>query len=275
MRNAARSIALVCLLALGAVGCDSGGDPSTPAGGGTLEPAAILRQASEDLTQQTVEATFSMTGEGGGERFEVTGDMLIDPEREQAQASIEYAGIPGMDSDTSMDLVIDGTTMYMRGGMFPDAGWIKVDAEHAGTEGSFGGSTQMDPTAFLEFLRGADGVEVVGTEDVRGNETTHFSGTIDPRQLLEAAPSGEEHDAAVEAIEGLEAQLGDVEITFDAWIDGAGVPWRFSIAFTPDGGDGGMEMTFDIIELGGDVRIEVPSGKDVTDLGSLQLPSAA
>lgn len=278
MRNAARSIALVCLLALGAVACDSAGDRSGSAGSngsGTLEPEAILRQASDDLAEQTVDATFSMTGEGGGERFEMTGDMLIDPKREQAHAAIEYAGIPGMDGDTTMELVIDGTTMYMRGAMFPDAGWIKIDAEYAGMEGSFGGSGQMDPTAFLEFLRGADGIEVVGTEDVRGHETTHFSGVIDPAQLIEAAPSTEDRDAAVEAIEGLEGQLGKVEMTFDAWVDDAGVPWRFSIAFAPDGVDAAMEMTFDIIELGGDVDIEVPSGKDVTDLGGMQLPTAA
>jgi hypothetical protein len=142
-------------------------------------------------------------------------------------------------------------------------------------QGSFGGPAQMDPTAFLEFLRGAKGVEVVGTDEVRGHETTHFAGAIDPAQLIEAAPSSEKRDAAAEAIEGLEGQLGNVEMTFDAWVDDAGVPWRFSIAVEPEGVDAAMEMTFDVIELGGDVRIEVPSGKDVTDLGNIQLPTAA
>jgi hypothetical protein len=274
MRTAARTIALVCLVALGAVACSSD-DPAAPAAGGTVDAEAILQQASDDLAERSVEATFELRGEGGGERFEMTGDLQIDPAREQAHASMTFAGMPGVRGETSMEFVLDGTDVYVRGAMFPDAGWIKIDADHAGMHGSFGGSGQMDPTAFLEFLRGAKGVEIVGTEEVRGHETTHFSGVIDPAQLIEAAPSGEKRDAAADAIAGLEGRLGDVEMTFDAWVDDAGVPWRFSIAFAPERLDADMEMTFDVLELGGDVRIEVPSGKDVTDLGSVQLPTAA
>jgi hypothetical protein len=201
--------------------------------------------------------------------------MAIDPKTEQAHMSFVYAGMPGGESETTMEIVVDGTTMYIQGAMLPDAGWLKLDADQAGMGAALDGSGQMDPSAFLEFLRGADGVQVEGSEDVRGHETTHFSGTIDPADLIAAAPDGQERDAAVEAIEGLEAELGDVAITFDAWVDASGVPWRFSLAVSPAGTDGAMAMTFDILELGGDVEIEVPSGSDVTDLGSLGMPAAA
>jgi hypothetical protein len=279
MRHASRTIALTCLLALGAAACDGSTDePPTSAtdrGTGNLAPEAILQQASEDLAEQTVEARFAMTLGGDGESFEMTGDMAIDPRSEQAQMSFVYAGMPGAEGKTTMEIVVDGTTMYMRGAMLPDAGWLKLDADQAGMGAALGGSGQMDPSAFLEFLRGADGIEVEGTEDVRGHETTHFSGTIDPADFIAAAPAGEERDAAVEAIEGLEDEMGDVTMAFDAWVDAAGVPWRVSLEMSPDGTDAAMVMTFDILELGGDVEIEVPSGDGVTDLGSLGMPSAA
>ena len=277
MRTAVRSIALACLVALAAVACD-GADRSGPrdalGAGGGIAPEAILRQASTDLAERTVTARFAMTTSGGGERFEMTGDLVLDPAHEQARMSLEAEGIPGM-GDITTDLILDGTAVYVRGAVLPDAGWIKVDADHDGMQAALGGAHGMDPSAFLDLLRGAAGVEVVGTEDVRGHATTHFSGTIDPVRLISSAPPSDERDAALETIGRLGDGFGDVDITFDAWVDDAGVPWRLALAFASTGVDAGMQVTFDVLQLGGDVRIEVPSGYDVTDLGSLALPSAA
>ena len=276
MRTAFRSIALAAVLALGAVACDgTTSDPTSPQSDGNLAPEAILQRASEDLSEQTIEATFAMTADGGGESFEMSGDMAIDPENEQAHMSFAYVDLSGSEDEATMEIVVDGTSLYMRGAMLPDAGWLKIDAEDADMGAVFGGAGQMDPSAFLGFLRGADGVEVGGTEEIRGHETTHFSGTIDPADFIEAAPAGDERDAAADAIDGLEDQLGDVTMSFDAWVDDAGVPWRFSLGFAPDELDAEMVLTFDILELGGDVEIEVPSGRDVTDLGGVTLPTAA
>ena len=275
MPPAFRMIALAVVLALAAVACDGSTGEPTARPGDDLAPEAILQQASDDLSEQTIEATFALTADGGGESFEMSGDMAVDPENEQAHMSFVYAGMPGSEGETTMEVVVDGTSLFMRGAMLPDAGWLKIDAEEAAMGAAFGGAGQMDPSAFLGFLRGADGVEVEGTEEVRGRETTHFSGTIDPADFIEAAPAGDERDAAAEAIEGLEDQLGDVTMSFDAWVDDAGVPWRFSLGFSPEGLDAEMVLTFDILELGGDVEIEVPSGEDVTDLGEVSLPTAA
>ena len=274
MRITVRTIALTCLLALSAVACDEGGTEAPPQGGGNLDAEAILQQASEDLSEQTVEATFSMDGEFAGESFSMSGAMAIDPANELASMDFEFEGIPGMDPGTNMEMVVDGQTVYMRSPLMPDAGWLKLDAEELGSEDMFG-SGQMDPSALLDFLGGADGIEVAGTEEIRGVETTHFSGTIDLADVVAAIPAGEERDAAEEAIDQLEGQMGAMEITFDAWVDASGVPWRFSLEFTPEGLDGSMTMTFDVTELGGEVEIEVPSPNEVTDLGTLDVPAAA
>jgi hypothetical protein len=274
MRIVARSIALISLFALGAVACSQ--DPA-PAPTSNLEPEAILRQASNDLTEQTIRATLSLSAEGGGESVEMTGDMTMDPVNELAHMRFSYDGMPGMPEGGDMELVLDGTTMYMRGAMLPEAGWIKVDADESGMDDPFDASGQMDPSTFLAFLRGAEGIEVVGTETVNGAETTHFAGTIDFAEFIAHAAPGDEREQAEEALAGLEAQMGEVRMGFDAWVDAEGVPWRVSFSMTPDdaGMDASIAVTVDLLEIGGDVEIEVPSDEDVIDLGSIGLPTAA
>jgi hypothetical protein len=273
MPKAFRVLVLISLLALSAVACDAS---ESPPAGGNLDAEAVLQQASDDLAEETIEGTFEISGDAEGRRFAMSGDLQMDPKAELAHMTFVFDQVPGLDDGAEMEMVIDGTTVYMRGVMLgPDDGWVKIDGEAAGMDNAFDGSGQMDPSAFLDFLRGADGIEVVGTEDVRGHETTHYSGTINPAELIAAAPSNEEQEEAEKALEGLEQHLGELEMTFDAWVDASGIPWRFSIGFAPDDVEASFGFTVEILEIGGDVEIEVPSGKDVTDLGNLGLPAEA
>lgn len=272
MPVAVRTIALTCLLALGAAACGAS-DPEPPVDAAGAH--AILRQATDDLTEQTVRARFEMAVDAGGESFTATGEMTVDPRRERAHVRLVSDDVPTMPNDTAMEIVADGTTVYLRSEAVAGPMWLKIDAgEHAMHEG-FEGSGQIDPSVFPAFLRGADGIEVVGTEDVRGVATTHFSGSLDLSDLVTHAPKGEERDAAEDAIEELGSRMGDLEATFDAWVDAEGIPWRVSFAFAPQGAEGSFEMTMDIVELGGQVDIEIPSPEDVTELGGFRLPTAA
>ena len=278
MRLPVRTIALICLLALGAAAC--GGDGSTPpaappgGGGGSLDAEAILQRASADLTDQTVRASFEMAIDAEGESFSATGEIAVDPERNVAEMRFEFEDAPGMPAGMEMEMIVDGTTGYMRSPMFGD-GWLKIDTAESGTGDPFDGSGQMDPSDFLAFLRGADGIEVVGTEDVRGVETTHFSGTLDLSELAKHAPEGAQPAETAEAIEDLERQMGDLEATFDAWVDADGVPWRISFVFAPDGADGSFTMTMDVLEIGGEVDIEIPDPRDVMEMTDVGMPPLA
>ena len=272
MPVAVRTIALTCLLALGAAACGAG-DPEPPVGAAGAH--AILRQATDDLTEQTVRARFEMAVDAGGESFAATGEMTIDPKHERAHMRLVSDDVPTMPSGTAMEIVADGTTIYVRSDVVGGPTWLKIDAAEHGMHGGFEGSGQIDPSAFLAFLRGADGIEVVGSDEVRGVATTHFSGSLDLSDLVEHTPEGEERDAATDAIEGLGSRLGDLGATFDAWVDADGIPWRVSFAFAPEAADGSFELTMDILEIGGQVDIEIPSPEDVTELGDFGLPTAA
>jgi hypothetical protein len=274
MRPAFRTLALISLLALGAAACDSGGSPTSPASdGGSLDAEAILQQASEDLSDQTVRATFEMSIDAEGESLTATGKMAIDPARELAEMRFVFEDTPGMPDGTEMEMIVDRRTVYMRSPMF-GTDWLKIDASDAGMDDAFDRSGQMDPSDFLAFLRGADGIEVVRTEEVRGVETTHFSGTLDLGELMDHAPESAERDEVADAIEELEGEMGDLEATFDAWVDAEGVPWRVSFGFSPEGADGSFVMTMDVLEIGGKVDVQVPDPKDVTEMGDLGMGAA-
>ena len=273
MRPAVRTIALICLLALAAAACDGAAPEPTPqSDGGSLDAEAILQQASDDLTDETVRASFEMEIDAEGESFGATGEIAIDPKRNVAEMRFEYEDVPGMPAGTEMEIVVDDTTMYMRSPMFGED-WLKVDVAEAGMDDPFDGSGQMDPSDFLAFLRGAEGIEVVGTEEVRGVETTHFSGTLDFSELVKHAPEGEERDTAAEAIEELERQMGELEATFDAWVDDDGVPWRVSFGFAPQNAEGSFVLMMDVLEIGGEVDVEIPAPKDVRDMGDVGMPA--
>ena len=274
MRATARTlpVSLALLVTLGAAACGNDAGDDTPLPGG-IEAQALLRDASADLASQSVEARFAMTGGFGGESFEIAGDMAVDPTDERARMSFTLAAMPGVEGDMTMETIVDGDIVYVRGGFLPDAGWLKVDGRDA--EAAFEGQpSQLDPAVFLEFLRGADDIEVVGSEDVRGVETTHFSGTLDVDELAEHAPADAREDVKA-MLEQLEDEFGEATTSFDAWVDASGVPWRVAFGFSPEGSGEGVQMTIDVLEIGGDVEIELPPADEVTDLGAMDFPQAA
>lgn len=273
--RAVRTTALVSLLALAAAACGGAEAGSAPDRG--LEPEAVLQQATAELATQTVQLTFSVEADAEGQQVSASGEMAIDPERELAHLTVAIDGLPGLPGAGEMELVIDRTTVYVRGDVLPDAGWLKIDADHPGMHGAFGPTEPTDPAAFLEALQAATDIEVAGTEEIRGVPTTHFRGTLDLAAFLEEMPAGEQKDAAAarDAFAQFERQMGELNVSFDAWVDGDQVPRRFRIEVAPETAEGSVVVTMDVLEIGGELDIEVPSGKDVTDLGALDGSMAA
>ena len=90
-------------------------------------------------------------------------------------------------------LVQDGTVGYVRLPAFDEQlpegkTWIRADAADASTSGfdvgELGQFAKSDPRDVLGTLRAVTSdVETVGSEELRGVETTHYRATIDPAQL--------------------------------------------------------------------------------------------
>jgi hypothetical protein len=186
-------------------------------------------------------------------------------------AATAGGSLPGAFGDGAMEMVVDGDTFYIRSPLFEmftgASSWLSMSPDEVAGGGGLGVGSS-DPTSLLESLRGVAGEpEVVGQEDVRGVETTHYRATMSLAEALEEVPEGER--AKVEAALEQVGELDDAAVPVDIWIDGDDLPRRMRLdmgaalgALT--GSEGSMTMTLELFDYGEPVDIEVPSPDEVT-----------
>ena len=122
---------------------------------------------------------------------------------------------------------MDGANVYIRFPLFTDklpAGktWIRGDAKELssgdGQLGQFGSFAGTDPKDVLGLLRAISGtIEAVGTDTVRGVETSHYRATIDVKKLVTLVPAAQRQSLA--GFDGLIGKSGLANIPVDVWID--------------------------------------------------------
>ena len=193
----------------------------------------------------------------------MTGSGVEDAKGQRAQIRAQLPGeIPG---GGEMELIADGLVMYMRvpfiGDELGGKEWMKLDLDRAyddlgvDLEGiaqvNPGTSQQLDA---LEQVK--DGIRDEGREQVRGVETTHYSATVDLREL-----DGEGVDKLIE--------LSGVS-TFDVsvWIDDdqriRRMEWQ-NLALD----DVEMTMIMEYVRFGVPVDIDIPDDDEVFDATDL------
>ena len=100
--------------------------------------------------------------------------------------------------------------------------WIRGDAKELssgdGQLGQFGSFAGTDPKDVLGLLRAISGtIEAVGTDTVRGVETSHYRATIDVKKLVTLVPAAQRQSLA--GFDGLIGKSGLANIPVDVWID--------------------------------------------------------
>lgn len=271
--------------------------PEAPAKGsfeGTGGAVSLRKAATATAEVETQKTALTMTIEGVptvGE-LEISAQGEFDNQSRQGRMTMDMGDLFGSFGETGGDvpagagkveMVVDGDTIYMKSPLFEAVGqdgkpWVKVDAADLAQQGAMGGSAQSDPAAFLKFLEGAgDEIVEVGTEAVRGVETTHVTTNIDLAKLLEQAEAGE-RGALEEQLKGLGADAEDLpSIPAEAWIDGDGYVRKFSMAFDlsslagsgtgSEGLDGAkMSMSVELYDFDEPVDITIPPAAQVGEL---------
>ena len=254
-----RWMVLIVPVVLLLAGCGGGG-------GKQLTALEIVSRAA-DATTESGTARFEMTidtsgaGAGADASIEARGIADMAGKRMSMTMSIPQAG--------DMEAVLDGSTMYMRFPMFQqalgvDSPWVSMDVERlAAMQGidvsQLQAGANNDPTQALQALRGAsDDLAEVGSEEVRGVETTHYRGTMDLRK------AGEQQGADKEQIERLLAQVGQDTLPMDVWIDDDGLVRRMRMSPGADGVD--VDVDLELFDYGTDETVEVPPPDQVTDV---------
>jgi len=262
-----RLAATVLVGALALIGC--GGQSGNSALAAVTLAATKTNEAGTARFATEMEMTIqgqTITGTGSGE---------LDLERQLMHMEMTMqspTGGGGIDSE----MYGSGLTIYMRSAAMGAAApgikeWIEIDLAAAGEElgFDFGALQQLgqnDPTASLDYLRGAKSVEELGQEDVRGTSTTHYRAVVDWDSVVEESPE-DVRDAMRANVEVLKEWMGADEMTFDVWLDDEGRMRRQTMEFAYQQGPAAgstMDMTVEMFDFGADIVIQLPDPSEVT-----------
>jgi hypothetical protein len=242
--------------------------PTTAAEAGS---AAFEMVMAVSIEGETFELVSTGAYDTGAQRMSMEMDLGATLRR---LAAAEDEGVPdGLDEP--MQIVVDGTTVFLRAPfleMLGGAGtWWSLSPEDLGvaTDGLGLHAASFDPSRILESLRGVTGEpEVVGTEEVRGVETTRYTATLDLDKAVAEAPADQR-----DLVEAQLGQLGATRISVDVWVDADGLARRLEVDMsevlgaTGAGDDAGAVLAIELFDYGEPVDIQVPSPDQVTSLG--------
>jgi hypothetical protein len=215
-------------------------------------PLAALDAAAKKTTEvETMRQKFTMDSDIAGEELTMDGEgsFTADSQNGTMTATMETGG----DTIEFEAIAVDGT-MYLKSDDFPipeGKEWLKTTDPPTST---------MEPAEFVRFLRESEGVENVGTEEIRGEQTTHFRGPIDLEKLAEAS----DNDVLERLKQSPDAQ--ELDMVVDVWVMENGLPARIALKITaPDKVEGEMTMTSDILEYDVPVDVEPPPADKVAE----------
>jgi hypothetical protein len=231
-------LVLVCVLVVGC-GSDEGGDDPLAA----LDAAAKKTKAAESNRQQ-----FKMEASGGGEELSMTGEGTQNAEGTRGHMTFEAEG---SDFNGSFEAIRIDDVMYMKGEGLPlpeGKEWMKVQDPP---------NTTMSPSELVQFMLDSGDVENKGTEEIRGQQTTHFAGPIDLREA--AATEGPDFVRRLDETTDVE----NMDVTMDVWVGENGLPARVAAEIEPKQGEGKLTMTADILEYNVEVDAAPPPASKV------------
>lgn len=164
-----------------------------------------------------------------------------------------------------------GDTVYMNNPMLVsfaggETEWIASPADDGAelTSGFLQDSPSSPDDLLDPFTNGNAEVVELGSELVRGVETTHYQLVYDKDSILESVPADDRAELAEEL-----GQFGD-EVVVDVWMDDQ---YLYKMYFDIDGtqidapeGESfeRMTMTYEIYDYGADIVIEAPPADQVT-----------
>lgn len=281
-----RRLLLLLLAALALAGC--GGETTVEEEPEIASTDALAAAVTATEAAGSYRADIEITMEGlAPEPVTTTAEGIFRREPVLARMTMNMSDLgtgTGFVDIGEIEMVMDGLVIYMRMPFLQEANpglkpWIKFDLQELGGQQGLGlgqlmqFGAQSDPTQALAYLRAAsDDVEEVGTEDVRGVETTHYRMTVELARIADAAPP-EQREALRAQTEQLRELSGISRVPTEVWVDEEGLVRRQRLTyrdmrFAP-GQEGDMNVTMELYDFGVEVDVEPPAADEVTDISQL------
>ena len=229
---------------------------------------AVAKAAEATRSAGTAQLTLSGTIETAGQRLPMTGEGTVSTRNDgegRLTMTISHGG-----EHRSIDEIISKGAIYMGGDLLAKKipfgkKWMRIDIlkvlkEHGADPSQFdqgGGSA----TKALDYLNGADDVKKVGTEQIRGVQTTHYHAVIDYNKAAD-----EIKDEQFRSM--MKKSLGDnATQPADVWVDAKNRIRRSRMVMPV--AQGKMEMTMDYLRFGVLLNTDPPPSDDVFDATKL------
>ena len=289
-------LALLALLAVGAAGCASASE-AVP----ELTSLASVAQQSSTADSARFALTAELTVPGTDEPLRFSAEGGFDTPAKRAQMTIDLSSLAelfkslgssfggtvtgdlGSSDDWKLEVIQDGDTAYVR---FPllakelPAGktWIKGDAKDLSSAdagqlsqfGSFAGTDPRDVFAFLKAVSGA--IEAVGSDEIRGVETSHYRATVDTAKLAQLVPAAQRQSLG--GLDKSAAQAGLSELPLDIWIDADQRVRKLSIDIDAKqpGTDESVQaaLVVELYDYGSPLDLQLPPADQVVDAATLK-----
>ncbi|WP_245996348.1 hypothetical protein [Streptomyces armeniacus] len=251
-----------------------------------FSPLAALKKASDSTERQKsahVEGntsqgspqgtmTTAMEGEMDWSEGGTTGNLTV------TQSGGAVANSPIANKPTPARYTADAMYVNVGDEFASTAGngahWIAYDydklAERAGPSGAFIKDQMQNnnPSRSVELLLATGKVRKVGTETVKGTETTHYSGTVDVSELTRM----QSKELSQTELQQLQRQLQTAGLEtekIDLWIDGDDLLVKKSETAENTKGQGDYESVVYYSDYGTDVTIEAPPASDTVGFEEL------
>ncbi|MFI0821790.1 hypothetical protein ACH4TX_33215 [Streptomyces sp. NPDC021098] len=154
--------------------------------------------------------------------------------------------------------------------------WIKYDYDVLAQQGGPSGAYLKDqmqnnnPSRSVQLLLATGQVKKVGTEDVRGVGTTHYTGVVKVSEIARAQSKGLSQ-SELDALEKQLKQSGADSETVDLWIDDKNL--LVKKREQAESKTGTTDSTVYYSDYGTKVTVEEPPASDTMDFQKLQQPS--
>lgn len=252
------ALALAFASTAAATGC-SKGDPALD---------AVRAASAKTISADSAKVSITVVTDAGGKPATLTAQGAYDLGDARGLLALDLGSLL---AGITLDARIEGDTAYVATPAIA-AGivgkpFLKVDLAALATQNpKFGPLTSTaNPGASVDALRGAKAAEKIGVEDVRGEATTHYRGTLD----LGAARAKVDGRSSA-GLTRLSALLGTDTVPFDVWLDGSGQVRRSTLAVPAASSRSAQTtVTTELYEYGAAVEVVVPPADQVGDGNAL------
>lgn len=259
------------VVSLAACQDDAGGGKQTDAMPAS-QAIALASQKTANVDSYKVAITAAGTGQASA-KLHGTVQVRLKPEL-AAVGTLDSATVHGASLPAGERAILLGDTFYAKipqqlsqftGGK----PWVKFSVSQASKQSGVnldGLIKRADPAQQTKIFTGSKDAKKVGTESINGVKTTHYQGTVTPKEAGQLDPK------AQEAFKRFYENSGAHKVTFDLWVGKDNLPRKLVTRVTADKGTGASTMIFS--DYNKSFSVSAPPAGEVTDGSQLKNPFA-